>query len=495
MGKQRLFSSLLAFMFILAIATPAQAGDSRQNQVFHKQRLISGAPTFTEASVHDPSVIQADGMYYVFGSHLASAKTSDLLNWQQISTHVHNGNPLIPNVYEELAEAFEWANSDTLWAADVIQLEDGRYYMYYNACQGDAPRSALGVAVADDIEGPYKNLGVFLKSGMWGEESPDGTIYDANVHPNAIDPHTFFDHEGKLWMVYGSYSGGIFILEMDADTGFPLPGQGYGTHLTGGNHSRIEAPYIHYDHTTGYYYLYLTFGGLDATGGYNMRVARAKQPTGPYVDAEGRFMSDAKGAPGTFFDDASIEPFGAKQMGNFFFKREPGEIGSSLGTGYVSPGHNSVFYDEEKGKVFLFFHTRFPGRREIHEIRVHQMVMNEKGWPVIAPYRYTGESLAKIEDEDVVGDYKFINHGKEITADIKESTTIRLETNKQLSGAVTGTWEKTGDYDVELRINGATYNGVIIRQWDPVSNREMLTFTALSDEGVAIWGSQIERDR
>lgn len=81
MGKQRLFSSLLAFMFILAIATPAQAGDSRQNQAFHKQRLISGAPTFTEASVHDPSVIQADGMYYVFGSHLASAKTSDLLNW------------------------------------------------------------------------------------------------------------------------------------------------------------------------------------------------------------------------------------------------------------------------------------------------------------------------------------------------------------------------------------------------------------------------------
>ena len=33
--------------------------------------------------------------------------------------------------------------------------------------------------------------------------------------------------EGKLWMVYGSYSGGIYIMEMDPNTGFPLPDQGY----------------------------------------------------------------------------------------------------------------------------------------------------------------------------------------------------------------------------------------------------------------------------
>ena len=54
------------------------------------------------------------------------------------------------------------------------------------------------------------------------------------------------------------YSGGIFILEMDAKTGKPLPNQGYGKKLTGGNHSRIEAPYMLYSPETDYYYLYLS---------------------------------------------------------------------------------------------------------------------------------------------------------------------------------------------------------------------------------------------
>ena len=73
------------------------------------------------------------------------------------------------------------------------------------------------------------------------------------VHPNVIDPHVFYDYEEKLWMVYGSYSGGIFILEMDDETGFCLKNKNtYGKHLLGGNHSRIEAPYIQYNSETGY---------------------------------------------------------------------------------------------------------------------------------------------------------------------------------------------------------------------------------------------------
>ena len=50
------------------------------------------------------------------------------------------------------------------------------------------------------------------------------------VHPNIVDPNTFFDASGHLWMIYGSYSGGIFIMAMDKTTGLPEPGQGYGKH-------------------------------------------------------------------------------------------------------------------------------------------------------------------------------------------------------------------------------------------------------------------------
>ncbi|WP_228275849.1 hypothetical protein [Gracilibacillus oryzae] len=40
---------------------------------------------FERASVHDPSIIKAkDGSYYVFGSHIAVAKSNDLSNWRSI---------------------------------------------------------------------------------------------------------------------------------------------------------------------------------------------------------------------------------------------------------------------------------------------------------------------------------------------------------------------------------------------------------------------------
>ncbi|KFF55012.1 hypothetical protein CM50_00970 [Bacillus subtilis] len=441
-------------------------------------------PVFKEVSVHDPSIIKTNGTFYVFGSHLASAKTNDLMQWQQLTTSVSNDNPLIPNVYEELKETFEWAQSDTLWAADVTQLADGKYYMYYNACRGDSPRSAMGVAVADNIEGPYKNNGIFLKSGMEGTSS-DGTPYDATKHPNVVDPHTFFDKDGKLWMVYGSYSGGIFILEMNPKTGFPLSGQGYGKKLLGGNHSRIEGPYVLYNPDTQYYYLYLSYGGLDATGGYNIRVARSKKPDGPYYDAEGNPMLDVRGKEGTFFDDRSIEPYGVKLMGSYTFEKE-----NEKGTGYVSPGHNSAYYDEKTGRSYLIFHTRFPGRGEEHEVRVHQLFMNKDGWPVAAPYRYAGETLKEVKQKDITGTYKLIQHGKDISAYIKKTINIQLNKNHTISGEMTGTWKKTGKNTAEITLAGKKYNGVFLRQWDSVREKNVMTFSVLNGSGEAVWGSK-----
>jgi len=449
-------------------------------------------PQFKNASVHDPSIIKVEDTYYVFGSHLAVAKSTDLMNWDIVASGVMPENPLFSDVTEELKEAFTWADATTLWAADVIQLEDGKFYMYYNACEGSSPRSALGVAVADEIEGPYSDLGIFLKSGMWNETSPDGQIYDATKHPNTIDPDAFFDTEGRLWMVYGSYSGGIFILEMDPKTGFPYPDQGYGTKLMGGNHSRIEAPYIQYVPETGYYYLYTTFGGLDSAGGYNIRVARSENPDGPYVDAEGNDMVDAHGPTGSFFNDVAISPYGVKLMGNYQFEWGIGEAGFQ--TGYVSPGHNSVYYDEETGQQFLIFHTRFPNRGEQHEIRVHQMFMNTDGWPVAAPFRYAEESISPISKAEISGKYKYINHGKDITADIKKSTIIELHEDGKITGTVQGNWEQINEFGANITIDGDTYSGVFVKQWDPTSKSFDLTFTVLSNKGIAIWGTETEEE-
>ncbi|QSF47151.1 glycoside hydrolase family 43 protein [Paenibacillus tianjinensis] len=448
-----------------------------------------GAPEFKNVSVHDPSVIKVENTYYVFGSHLASAKTKDLMSWEQISSIVEEGNVLIPNVTEELSETFNWAQSNTLWAPDVIQLADGKFYMYYDACKGDSPLSAMGIAVSDKIEGPYKDLGIILKSGMTGV-GDDGELYDATEKPNVVDPDVFFDKEGKLWMVYGSYSGGIFILELDPATGFPLPDQGYGKKLLGANHARIEGPYMLYSPETDYYYLFLSFGGLDANGGYNIRVARSKNPDGPFEDSQGQAMIDAKGNPDKLFDDPVYSPYGAKLMGNFEFMNSDSEPAVS-GEGYVSPGHNSAYYDEKSGQYYLIFHTRFPNRGEEHEVRVHQMFMNENGWPVVAPHRYGGEKIGTYTSSDITGEYKFVNHGKDITPEIVESQLIELTADGKITGAVTGTWSLSGEHTANLTVEGKEYSGVFLKEWNEAVNGNVMTFTALSKEGIAVWGSHV----
>lgn len=195
---------------------------------------------FKDVSVHDPSIMRTqDGRYYIYGSHMQAAWSDDLVQWKMFSKL--DKCRLQPDYAIEFHEALTWAKTGTFWAPDVIQLADGRYYMYYCCCEGSSPLSALGLAVSDSPEGPFTNVQILLKSG--------GSGYDATVLPNAIDPCVFFDSTGeRLYMAYGSYSGGIYLLELDPATGLILPGQEeYGIHLLGGNHSCIEAPYIVYN--------------------------------------------------------------------------------------------------------------------------------------------------------------------------------------------------------------------------------------------------------
>ena len=194
--------------------------------------------THNDLPVHDPSVIRDDdGTFYVFGSHLAAARSTDLMNWQFVANGLDASNPLWSTIP---TEGNEWTGAPGSWAADVIKFKDGKYRFYYSFCgvppsgECTGPRSYLGVAIGDRIDGPYVDQGIFLRSGMNAVEiaagyGPEGiTNYDARIHPNTIDPDVFYDKTGKLWMTYGSYSGGIFILQMDETTAKPLPGQGYG---------------------------------------------------------------------------------------------------------------------------------------------------------------------------------------------------------------------------------------------------------------------------
>lgn len=454
---------------------------------------------FQEVNVHDPSIIQTEeGMYYVIGSHLHFAKSQDLVSWEQLSYDVAS-SPLFEDITFEFAEEFAYAKTDTFWASDIIQLADGRYYLYYCLCEGSSPLSILGVAVADSIEGPYQKIESFLKSGS--RYTPDMQAYDATIHPNAIDPHVFFDQENRLWMTYGSYSGGIYILELNPETGLPLAeNYDYGTKLLGGNHSRIEAPYILYNPETGYYYLFVSYGGLAQADGYNIRVARSKAPDGPYVDYTGNQMIDAKGATGTFFDDEAIAPYGTKLLGNMLWDYQDGVMNK----GYMSPGHNSAYYDEATGESYIVFHTRFPGRGETFEVRVHRLIFNDEGWPSVAPQRYAGEELLfETELDNISGLYMWNTTQLEISGMKERSIFLLIEGDKaygyeQLTNSDS---IDTADYigDISIWDNGTAHlefedfeiKGNFYYQWDDVIGAETLGFSGFDNNQIAVWLSQL----
>ena len=118
------------------------------------------------------------------------------------------------------------------------------------------------------------------------------------------------------------------------------------------------------------------------------------------------------------------------------------------------------------------------------------MFFNSEGWPVIAPYRYIGETIENYQDDIIYGSYKMINHGRDISPEMKLSEIINLEKNGKISGAVNGTWERTGKNGIILTIDNKKYDGILLKQWDEDGKKEVMTFSAVcSENGTAIWGS------
>ncbi len=500
------------------------------------------------ASVHDPSIFEDPknpGTYYAFGSHLATAKTTDLANWTQISADYSNADndPIYGNVKENLKESFKWAgyhdgdakNGYAVWAPDIIynpqyKWEDGSKgaYMLYYCTSSTWRRSCIGYMVSKRPDGDFKYVDTIMYSGFTNTGKPeydgnstrdttwtkdylhlkklvdqgviedmstdkcfkaDGT-WDNNYAPNAIDPGIFFDkNEQKLYMVYGSWSGGLFMLELDPTTGEAIyPGKDsvdengntvdryFGTHIAGGNHQSGEGPYIQYDKTTDYYYLYETYGGLSASGGYNMRLFRSKNPMGPYVDAAGREARNS---------GKNCDQYGIKLIGNYQFFNQPG---------YKSAGHNSALVTED-GNHYLISHQRFADRGETHELRVRQQFMNQDGWPVTAVYENRNEKISHYDDSEVYGTYEFINHGTSATSgNMLQTESIQLNPDGTISGDEVGTWKKEDaascDY-VTVDIKGVTYKGVFYKQEND-NEEETMTFTAIGNNNESIWGSKIE---
>ena len=248
--------------------------------------------------VHDPVVACCDGTWYLFatGFGVDILSSQDLVNWDYAG-----------RVFEE---APKWAVESVpgyrghTWAPDIL-FRDGVYYLYYSCSSFGKNTSAIGVATnrtLDPSSPDYKweDHGCVVRSiagrDLW----------------NAIDPNVIIDEEGTAWLSFGSFWGGIKLVRLDASLTrlaepqewFPVCRRPEGTaedtsqtddaikadprgaDFDPGN-GAVEAPFIvRHD---GYYYLFVSYDlccrGAKST--YKVVCGRAKEVTGPYIDAAG----------------------------------------------------------------------------------------------------------------------------------------------------------------------------------------------------------------
>ena len=450
-------------------------------------------------SCHDPQIILADGTYYMTGSHIVLAQSTDLSTWDYIANG--SAKKYISNLYSGSMPAFSYVgkNEDggySVWAGNIYYNETMKKYCLYFCTSSSYIKSTLALAVSDVAEGPYTFVDTLLYSGFGASEVDQTDLaevvgddtdryfkyggYDNMEWPNCIDPAIFEDADGTIWMVYGSWSGGLFLLEIDPATGLPIHPEAdeangvdpyFGYHLIGGGHHACEGPYITYNADNGYYYLFVSCGTLTREGGYQIRLYRSENPTGPYVDAAGK----------TWDDEEDYMSYGLKIMGNYDLP--------SLETAYMAPGGQSVFTGTD-GNTYLVYHQRFDNGSEYHEPRIHRLYLNEDGWYMAAPFE-TGSEAPVAEDfnaDSLNGGFYILDHELDVSNVIHEGKACSFA-DGAISGEYEGTYELAeGTNDtIHLTIGDVNYSGKLITMNDEAGNKT-LCFMAVGDNNHTLWG-------
>ncbi len=530
--------------------------------------------THAAVSVHDPSVVHSSGkVFYVIGSHRGWARSTDnMINWSGLdngslfgklnsagkvvttdyasafSTHeARKVKTVIGGTEREVDfagfDAKAWANGDqadwnitgNMWAPDLIYNPNSGKWMMYMSLNGDYWHSVIVLLTADKITGPYVYQGPVHYSGFrnastpqisWkltdleivlGEQATLPARYNrgndwGTYWTNDIDPNVFFDEQGELWLDYGSWSGGIFMIKLDKQTGlrdytytFPVENDDngralsdpyFGRRIAGGYYSSGEGPYIH--HIGNYYYLFVSYGGFAPDGGYEMRTFRSATPDGQYVDAANL---DA------CYHNRYWLNYGPNAQTNGGMKLMGAYNGWGLQTvGECAQGHNSVITDEE-GRTFVVYHTKFNDGTAGHLVRTRQLFLNENGWLCSAPFEFDGETVTDADNssgcaftsEEIAGTYDVLIHKYKMNyADMEEVTpiTIKLTADGKVTGDKTGTWRLTeGTAYITLTLGGVAYKGVVVPQTLDGTTIPVVGITATAESGtscgVQLWAYHV----
>jgi len=293
--------------------------------------------------VHDPVMARQGDTYYVFytGRRIPILKSTNMHDWQSAGRALES----IPEWVSTVVPAF---TGSSVWAPDISYF-NGKYHLYYSVSTFGSNVSAIGLATnatLDPCDPAYK----------WSDSGePVITTKSGNGY-NAIDPALFIDSQGettKYWLTFGSFWGGIKLIEINSVTGHPLSNPpvlySIASRITPPN--AIEAPFIVFHN--GYYYLFVSFDyccqGVNST--YNVRFGRAACVTGPYSDQDGISMMKGGGTQLTWPDER-----------------------------WRGPGHNAVFLDND-GRFWLLHHAYDAQDNGRSYLRIHELFWTPDGWP------------------------------------------------------------------------------------------------------------------
>lgn len=306
----------------------------------------------TTLGVHDPTIIFDDNeeMYYMFstdtemfgklstGIQIRSSK--DLKKWDYLGT-AFDGIP---------SSVYEFTNPSNLWAPEVIKMGD-IYRMYYSASVFGTNKSCINLAEANHLAGPWIDRGLVISTHPDKDEQ------------NAIDANVLFDHEGNLWMVYGSFFSGMYCVSLNTKTGKRHYIDDIGTCIAKRSlnvEGALEGPFVYYNADQKMYYLFVSYDFLQDT--YNIRVARSNSITGPYYDYKGQSMMG---------DVLYPHDQGTKILGSYQIQPE---------VHWTAIGHNSIL--DTGSEQYLVAHSRVENKHAPHFAYIRKIYWLESGWPV-----------------------------------------------------------------------------------------------------------------
>jgi arabinan endo-1,5-alpha-L-arabinosidase len=291
--------------------------------------------------VHDPVIIQADGMYYLFctGTGIFIRQSPDMLDWSI---------PFPPSVFGKVpAWALEMIpGASNIWAPD-ISFYNGKYHLYYSVSTFGSNRSVIGLVTNSKLD--------FHADGYhWQDEGLVIESQHSNNY-NCIDPNLVLDADGNPWLAFGSFWTGIKMRRLDFATG-KLSQEDttlYSLAQRFVESGSVEAPFV--IRKGDFYYLFVSFDfccrGVDST--YRVMVGRSETVTGPYVDRDGVAMLRGGGTQVTF----------------------PTER-------WRGPGHNGIL--QANGVDYIVYHAYDAENQGVPTLRINQLTWDADGWPSIA---------------------------------------------------------------------------------------------------------------